>query len=239
MNKPVEQLKEQKMEKLTVPEIIAKILSETEGVGKNHLVGDQKSKASYKARSIEDIINTLRPKFGQYGLCVYPSDVEKHTYTEVRVNSYDKERLVQLTDAKVTLCFTNGHDSIYAVGIGRGEDSGDKAHNKAMTFAYKNVLTQTFMMQTSGDDPDMVHSDDDVAPATRKPALKKIVSKPVDELTELRNGIKDRIFALPENVRADVKNKMIETFSKETIGSLTNDELFVFDPIVKTFEGEK
>lgn len=65
------------------------------------------------------------------------------------------------------------------------------------------------------------------------------MSKPVNEFTELRNGIKDRIFALPENVRADVKNKMIETFSKETIGSLTNDELFVFDPIVKTFEGEK
>lgn len=236
MNKPVEQVKEQKMELPDITETISKIISETSGIQKNRVVGEGKN--SYKARNIEDMLDVLRPKFAEHRLCIYPKNVETNIYTEIRTNSYG-ERLVQVVDATITYCITNGMSSIYAVGIGRGEDSGDKAHNKAMTFAYKNVLMQVFMMATSGDDPDMVHSDDDVAPATRKAPVKKVASKPVDESTELRNGIRDRIFALPENVRADIKTKMIETFSKETIGSLTNDELFVFDPIVKTFEGEK
>lgn len=140
-------------------EAIAKVISVVKGVTKDHEVGE--GYISYKARNIEDVITAIRSSCAANGLIIYPSKIDTNVFTEVRVGKKG-ERVVQICDATVEYTLSTGGDSIIAVGIGRGEDSGDKAPNKAMTFAYKNVLLQTFMLAT--DDPDMTVSEENMLP---------------------------------------------------------------------------
>lgn len=140
-------------------EAIAGVIKVAKGVTKDHQVDG--GGIRYKARNIEDIITAVRTSCAENGLIIYPSKIETNVFSDTRFGK-NGERIVQICDVTVEYTLTTGEDSITAVGIGRGEDSGDKAPNKAMTFAYKNVLLQTFMLAT--DDPDMTVSEENMLP---------------------------------------------------------------------------
>lgn len=140
---------------MTIQETISKVIGQTMTVEKS-----KAEKLNYDVRTIDAYIKELRPIMAKEGLIIYPSNVDSTVATQERTNSYGDVKLWQICDVVVTYNIANKEgDSTTAVSIGRGEDTGDKAPNKAMTFAFKNMLAQVFMLNGEHD-PDLEKSHD-------------------------------------------------------------------------------
>lgn len=139
-------------------EAIAKIIKETQGVAKNKEVGFGQNK--YKARTIEDVLDMVRDKCAENGLVFIPTNIKSTNWVDTRIDKNNKERKVQVCDIEAEYVITTGEDTIQGSCVGRGEDSGDKSPGKAMTYAYKNLLVQTFMLATNDTDPDLHASEE-------------------------------------------------------------------------------
>ena len=130
------------------------------------------------------------------------------------------------------LLHTSG-ESLELCGYGHGVDSQDKASGKALTYALKNTLINTFLTPVGKiEDTDSTHSDDIPVPtkkATPKP--KKLPALPVQKYNDvakfIRDGIgKDGVIVEPAerwkaieskySVSASAKKK-INTISENTI----------------------
>lgn len=107
--------------------------------------------ARYSYAREGDFIAALRPLMELHGVTFRPVGMQVVT-NEVfqRKNGGDAYRVVIL----VTFEFlhTSGEKATVQT-VGEGQDSGDKAFNKAMTAAMKYALRQSFVVET-GDDPD-------------------------------------------------------------------------------------
>lgn len=98
-----------------------------------------------------DFIAIIRPLMEAHGVTIRPVTYQIVTNeTFQRKNGQDAYRVVVL--ATFEFLHASG-DRALAQSIGEGQDSGDKAFNKAMTGAMKYVLRQSFCTET-GDDPD-------------------------------------------------------------------------------------
>lgn len=135
--------------KLSIYEVIPKIIGELPAIGKN----SSGEGVHYKFRGIEDIMPHVADLFAKYG--VFP--VPHHAVTT------DEEVLVGRNNYKQTRIVTSSTFRFYATDgtyvpvttIGEARDSGDKAANKAETAAYKYALIQLLCIN-DGDDPDRV-----------------------------------------------------------------------------------
>lgn len=98
-----------------------------------------------------DFIAAVRPLMETHGVTVSPVSMQVLTNeTFERRNGGTAYRVVVL----VTFRFLHSSgDQMTVQAIGEGQDSGDKAFNKAMTAAMKYALRQSFCVET-GDDPD-------------------------------------------------------------------------------------
>jgi len=96
---------------------------------------------NYKFSSIEDVINAVRPAMVENGIVIYPQTIEATVHGD---------RCDVLATYQVV--HTSG-ESLQVVALGSGQDKQDKASNKAMTSAHKNLLIQLFCLPR-GDDPD-------------------------------------------------------------------------------------
>jgi hypothetical protein len=96
---------------------------------------------NYKFSSIEDVINAVRPAMVDNGIVIYPQTIEATVHGD---------RCDVLATYQVV--HTSG-ESLQVVALGSGQDKQDKASNKAMTSAHKNLLIQLFCLPR-GDDPD-------------------------------------------------------------------------------------
>lgn len=99
-----------------------------------------------------DLIAAIRPHFLEYGITVYPVEVEmlaSEPYTTSRGNTMNR------TLIRATYRFTHAESETYTDTqvLGEGADTADKSASKAMTIAYKYALRQTLLIET-GDDPD-------------------------------------------------------------------------------------
>jgi hypothetical protein len=125
-----------------------KVLADLPAIGK-----DQKNQQQgFMFRGHDDILNALNPLLAQHGVFVVPDVIERVT--------------AQRTTARGGVMFeVNLHvayrfygadgDHILASSWGEGTDSGDKATSKAMTMAFKSVLSQTFAISSAElSDPD-------------------------------------------------------------------------------------
>lgn len=113
--------------------------------------GTMQGPARYSYAREADFIAVLRPLLETHGVTVRPVRYEVVTNeTFERKNGGAAYRVVVL--ATFELLHTSG-DRAQVQTVGEGQDSGDKAFNKAMTAAMKYALRQTFCVET-GDDPD-------------------------------------------------------------------------------------
>ena len=125
---------------------IFEVMNKSKGLEKDMNVANQ-----YNAVSEKAMLNTIKPLIKNAGLIIFPCNTEIN-----QVQNGNKS----ITQVKVTykIVDTESGESIETVGIGNGADSQDKGAGKAFTYAYKAMLSKTFML-FSGEDTDNQHSD--------------------------------------------------------------------------------
>lgn len=105
-------------------------------------------RTQYRALSEEKVTSTVRAKFVELGMVVFPFEQE-----------VAKEGNITTTNSKYKMVNVhNPEDYVILASSGQGADTQDKGVGKAMTYAYKYMLLRTFAIPT-GEDPDKIHSD--------------------------------------------------------------------------------
>lgn len=140
------------------------IMAELPEIGKTAWNAQQK----FHYRSHDDVLNALNPLLVKHGVHVVPRVLERITDTRTTKSGstmYEVNLHVEFTFWAATAADSGADDhaagdfvvasAVVASAWGEGTDLGDKATNKAMTGAFKNVLAQVFAIST-GDtsDPD-------------------------------------------------------------------------------------
>ena len=126
----------------TIHERMVAILAELPAIGKTSENMQQK----FMYRSHDDVLNALNPLLAKHGVYVVPEVLERVTAQRTTKSGSTMYEV----NLHVRYCFiAAGGDWIAASAWGEGTDSGDKATNKAMTMAMKNVLAQSFAISTA------------------------------------------------------------------------------------------
>jgi hypothetical protein len=161
---------------MSLYEKIYNIMVESEGLEKDLTVGSGTN--SYRAVGEKEVLNMLKPLFKKYKLIVFPVDgdiSEQNSTFESEYNGKISTKTRNVTQVKVNFKIVDTETGEFEtlVGFGNGADSQDKGSGKAFTYAYKTMLSKTFML-FSGEDTDNTHSDDisKGAPTTKKEPLK-------------------------------------------------------------------
>lgn len=137
-------------EALTVHQAIAAVIADLPAIGKDSKITEGPQKYSY--RGIEAIKAELKPLLGKHGVHYAPVDIgpiDDSTYNTRNGAEWQRVRMV----VRYRIYGPDG-SHIEAVGRGEGADNSDKACNKAMTVAEKQMLVQTFCIADGDKDPD-------------------------------------------------------------------------------------
>ena len=143
--------------------------------------GDERG-VTYAYRGIDQIAAAAQPLFGKHGVVIVPSRIDSQV-VEVTLNGRpwsDRTVLVHWTiygPGGVT-------DMITAQTEGIGRDNSDKGANKALTGAYKNLLTRLLTVGDPADDTDgHTHEADPTPVRPSQPAPPQLPS-PIGDLIE-------------------------------------------------------
>ncbi|MDE3095785.1 MAG: ERF family protein [Chloroflexota bacterium] len=117
---------------------LAKLLGEIQRVPKNGYNSFHK----YQYATESDLTDHVRPLLAKAGVIIMPS-----------VLSYEREGEIGRLTMKFTFIDAESGETFETVGIGEGQDKGDKCAYKCMTGAVKYMLMKTFLIAT-GDDPE-------------------------------------------------------------------------------------
>lgn len=147
---------------MSLYEKIYNIMTESEGLEKDLTVG--KGESAYKAVGEKEVLNMLKPLFKKFKLIVFPVEGDISEQNSVFDTSYKgevttKTRNVTQIKVKFKIVDIESGESELLMGFGNGADSQDKGSGKAFTYAFKTMLSKTFML-FSGEDTDNDHSDD-------------------------------------------------------------------------------
>jgi len=99
----------------------------------------------FKFRGIDDVMNTLHPLMCKHKVFAVPEVLDQQR--EERQTRNGGNLIYSVCTVKYTF-FADDGTSIYAVVVGEGMDSGDKATNKAMAIAFKYACFQVFCIPT-------------------------------------------------------------------------------------------
>ena len=113
-------------------------------------------KSTYKAISINDVVDSLLPLLTKYRLIVVPLQKEIIEQAQITTTTKygDKQQFYVRVKAEYEVInIDKPNERIKTCGYGDGIDSGDKATGKANTYARKYALIDLFNL-SKGDDPD-------------------------------------------------------------------------------------
>lgn len=201
--------------KKNIYEKMLEVMKSIERLQKDTEVG-YNGKAQYKAMSEEKVTSTVRAKFIEQGLVMYPFEQE-----------ISKDGNITTTNTKYRLVnVENPEESIVIASSGQGADSQDKGSGKAMTYSFKYALLRTFAIPT-GEDPDKVHSDEltDKFKEEEEKAKNEADSKKYKEQVEKK---KAEVKKLMEETNADVEAFLV-FFTDKFERKITNVDMMV-DP---------
>lgn len=111
---------------------------------------------TYKAISINDVVDALIPLMGKYRLVVLPGEKELLAEEQIKTTTNYGERTQFFVRMRAQFKIVNidkPEEMVIAEGYGDGLDSGDKSLGKANTYARKYALIDAFNL-SKGDDPD-------------------------------------------------------------------------------------
>lgn len=144
----------------TVYEKILAVMSAVNYLNKDGFVETGKGKG-YKALTDEKVLGAVRPALVSAGLVILPMKMEQQR-TDEQVKAYDgSTKTNRITDVSVTYRIINVEDPkdyVEVVSAGTGVDTQDKGIGKAMTYAKKYAILNSFLIP-SGEDTDQISSD--------------------------------------------------------------------------------
>lgn len=144
----------------TVYEKILAVMSAVNYLNKDGFVETGKGKG-YKALTDEKVLAAVRPALVAAGLVILPVKMEQQR-TDEQVKAYDgSTKTNRITDVSVTyriINVSNPDDFVEVVSSGTGVDTQDKGIGKAMTYAKKYAILNSFLIP-SGDDTDQISRD--------------------------------------------------------------------------------
>lgn len=144
----------------TVYEKILAVMSSVGYLNKDGFVETGKGKG-YKALTDEKVLGAVRPALVAAGLVMLPVKMEQQR-TDEQVKAYDgSTKTNRITDVSVTYRIINVEDPkdyVEVVSAGTGVDTQDKGIGKAMTYAKKYAILNSFLIP-SGEDTDQISSD--------------------------------------------------------------------------------
>lgn len=191
----------------TIHERMAAILAELPAIGKN-----QRNQAqNFNFRGIDDVLNALNPLLAKHGVFYLPEVLERST--SERLISNNRVMFEVSLHVRYTFFGLTG-DNVVASAWGEGTDMGDKSTPKAMTSAMKSALFQAFAISTEETaDPD--HGSPEESSGTRRgrqepPPDAGGDDDPVADDETLKQ-VKDRIDALPEAQKAELRQRWMES----------------------------
>jgi hypothetical protein len=125
----------------TIHERMVAILGELPAIGKDQ----ENTQQNFHFRGHDDILNALNPLLAKHGVFIVPNVLER--VVALRTTGNNKSMYEVNLHVEFTFYGLDG-SSIVATTWGEGTDMGDKATNKAMTMAFKNVLNQSFSISS-------------------------------------------------------------------------------------------
>lgn len=144
----------------TVYEKILNIMNEVGYLNKDGFVETGKGKG-YKALTDEKVLTAIRPVMVKHRLIMLPVGMD-HRRADEKVKDYQgNEKTNRITDVNMTFRIINVDDPkdyVDVVSSGTGVDTQDKGIGKAMTYAKKYAITNSFLIP-SGEDTDQISSD--------------------------------------------------------------------------------
>lgn len=207
----------EKTNTLNIYQKMLKITSELQTVAKNLTVNQTKT-SSYKAVSERDILDSVKPLEGRYGIYSYPYSREilesNLLESESTYNGQTTKKTTFMTRIKTVYRFVNidnPTEFIETTTFSEGIDTQDKGSGKAMTYADKYALMKAYKIST-GDDPDQEASKDTHYQHQKQPTYRELLIKKINE-----KGIDINIFAQENNLTAKTSE---ETYKRllQTLG---------------------
>ena len=181
--------KKEKEEKLNIHQKMLEVMKSIERLQKDTGV-EYNGRTQYKALSEEKVTSTVRQKFVELGIVVYP--YEQEVIKEGNITTTNtKYRMVNVEDPM---------DYVDLASSGQGADTQDKGVGKAMTYSYKYMLLRTFAIPT-GEDPDKIHSDTFTDMLENEEKGKKY--------KDLVEGLKDELKSLLEKTNSDTSKFLV------------------------------
>jgi len=136
------------LDERSIQQRMVSILAALPAIGKD----TRNPQQGFMFRSHDAVLNALNPLLARHGVFVVPDVIERLSSQRQTARG----GIMYEVNLHVRFVFYGAAgDSLEASTWGEGTDSGDKATNKAMTMAFKNVLNQAFAISTQEfGDPD-------------------------------------------------------------------------------------
>lgn len=149
---------------MTIYEKILAVMQAVEYLQKDKMVETGNGRG-YKAITDEKVLSAIRPAMIAVGLIMLPIKMEQQR-TDETVQAYDAkgrpvEKINRITTVNATYRIINTENPAEFVDIvsaGTGVDTQDKGVGKAMTYAKKYAILNSFLIP-SGEDTDQISSD--------------------------------------------------------------------------------
>ncbi len=208
---------------MTVYEKILNVMNEVGYLNKDGFVETGKGKG-YKALTDEKVLTAIRPVMVKHRLVMLPISMD-HRRADEKVKDYQgNEKTNRITDVDMTFRIINVDDPkdfVDVVSSGTGVDTQDKGIGKAMTYAKKYALLNSFLVP-SGEDTDQISSEKYTEQLMGTPAPQP--EQPAPQLASDRNiNIKTIITLAEKYGKKNVINA--NGYNGRAWDTLTDDEV--------------
>lgn len=123
--------------------VLSKIMGEVGAIGRT----GQNELDNYAFRKIDDILNKLQPILVRNGVFIVPTVAEAF---EEKSQSEDGSSQIRVRLSVRYQIYADDGSSVSSTVQGEAIDRSDKASNKAMTAAFKQMVTQVFCIAVEG-----------------------------------------------------------------------------------------
>lgn len=194
---------------LSVNEAIIRVMRELDAIAKNKTVSSGGGGPSYKFRGIEDMYNEFHPKMADAGIYCVPRVVKREE--EIFANQGGKRTVRVILHVEYDLVALDGSKVTFGPFVGEGNDTSDKASNKAMSGAHKYFFIQTFVVATEDEkDPDQERVEVESGSTSNKPKGKSPIVAAVPRPKA------------PEMTMGKLKGKSFDEISQEELVKIRN-----------------
>ena len=175
----------------SISKALIKVQQTVQNLEKNSRVG--RGFNAYDGTKMFDVMQAFNSAMSDNGLNILTIDVQD----DIRIERWEdsgriRQQIFCSVKTKYLLLHTSG-ETLELCGYGHGIDSQDKASSKALTYALKNTLINTFLTPVGKiEDTDSTHSDDIPVPQPKATA-KKLPSLPVQKYSDVAKFIREGI----------------------------------------------